>query len=87
MIKIFTKRHRKLENDSTTIKNTIVVEQPSVDIIKKEVTKTDIVEKNTIKQVKKTKLTAKTTSEVVNSETPEVVVNQTEEKNNDTETL
>ena len=87
MIKIFTKRQRKLETDMTTIKNNIVVEKPSIDIIKEESTKTDVVEKNTIKQAKKSKLTAKTTPEVINSETPEVVVNQSEEKNNDTETL
>ena len=79
MIKILTKRQRKLETDMTTIKNNIVVEKPSIDIIEEESTKTDVVEKNTIKQTKKSKLTAKTT--------PEVVVNQSEEKNNDTETL
>ena len=87
MIKIFTKRQRKLETDMTTIKNNIVVEKPSIDIIKEESTKTDVVEKTTIKQAKKCKLTEKTTPELINSETPEVVVNQSEEKNNDTETL
>ena len=87
MIKIFTKRQRKLETDTTIIKNKIVVEKPSIDIIEEKSTKTNVVEKNTIKQTKKTKLTTKTTPEVINSETPEVVVNQSEEKNNDTETL